>query len=115
MTEKETFQGWCVVELLGHRRLAGHVTEQEIAGAAFLRVDVPEVDDEPAATQFVNPSSVYALTPTTEEIARAVSRTSRPAPVDLWTLRRALHPGQPEVVGVVVGDDDDDDLDDVPF
>lgn len=33
--------GWAILELMGHRRLAGYVSEQEIAGAAFIRVDVP--------------------------------------------------------------------------
>jgi len=37
----EKFEGWCVLELMGHRRLAGYVSEQEIAGADMLRIDVP--------------------------------------------------------------------------
>lgn len=35
------FEGWCVLELMGHRRLGGYVREQEIAGQGFLRIDVP--------------------------------------------------------------------------
>ena len=31
----------CVLDLMGHRRLAGYVSEQEIAGAGMLRIDVP--------------------------------------------------------------------------
>jgi hypothetical protein len=34
--------GWAIIELMGHRRLAGWLSEEEVAGAAFLRIDVPE-------------------------------------------------------------------------
>jgi hypothetical protein len=33
--------GWAIVEVFGHRRLAGRVSEVTIAGAKMLRVDVP--------------------------------------------------------------------------
>lgn len=82
----EPFAEWVIIELLGHRRLAGYLTEQEIAGASFLRLDVPA---DPPVTQYYAPGSVYAITPTTEEIARAVARGSRPSPVRRWELEPA--------------------------
>ncbi len=72
-------------ELMGHRRLAGYVKAQEIAGAGMLRIDVPG-DDGPIATQFYSPAAVYCLTPTTETIARGVAKQSQPAPVQRWEL-----------------------------
>ena len=81
-------EGWFIVELMGHRRLAGYLTEQTIAGAGFLRIDVPGTDGQPAATQFFAPSSVYALTPTTEATARRVAEGSRVEPVKEWELPR---------------------------
>jgi hypothetical protein len=36
------FEGWAIVELMGHRRLGAYVRETELAGAAMLRLDVPE-------------------------------------------------------------------------
>jgi hypothetical protein len=39
----EPFEGWAILELMGHRRLAGRVSEIEIAGAKMLRLDVPGV------------------------------------------------------------------------
>ncbi len=42
MTEtKEGFAQWVILELMGHRKLAGYLTEQEIGGGAFLRLDIP--------------------------------------------------------------------------
>lgn len=84
--EKTTFAGWCVLEVMGHRRLGGYVTEQQIAGAGFLRIDVPGPNGEPAATQFYPPASVYCITPTTEELARAVAIRNQPQPVQRWEL-----------------------------
>jgi hypothetical protein len=35
---------WAIVELFGHQRIAGVITEQQLGGASFVRVDVPEVE-----------------------------------------------------------------------
>lgn len=82
---EETYAQWSILELLGHRRLAGFVSEQEIAGKGFLRIDVPGPDDT-TVTQFYSPDSVYGLTPTTEDVARRVAAISKPAPVSRWEL-----------------------------
>lgn len=67
----EPYNGWSVLELLGHRRLHGLVQETTLAGAGMLRIDVYEGPAEtPALTQYYPPGSVYCLTPTTEEAAR---------------------------------------------
>ncbi|MDX3106058.1 hypothetical protein [Nonomuraea angiospora] len=86
MTNPSADIGWVILELLGHRRLAGHVTTEEIAGASFLRIDIPGAADEPPITQFYGPSAIYAITPTSEEIARAAAARSRPRPVQRWEL-----------------------------
>jgi hypothetical protein len=86
MTDQaQPFEGWAIVELMGHRRLAGHVGEQEIAGSAFLRLDVPAATGE-GVTQFYSPSAVYCITPTTEDIARKVAAKYVPAPVSRFEL-----------------------------
>lgn len=90
MTDKDPiFDEWCVLELLGHRRLAGRVREVQLAGAGFLRLDIPETDGHLAQTQFVSPGSVYALHPTTEELARAAAVGFRPQPVSRFEIERA--------------------------
>lgn len=82
-TDHGVFAEWVILELMGHRRLAGFLTEQEIAGRGFLRLEIPA---EQPVTQLYNPTSVYAITPTTREIATAVAQTSQPAPVQRWEL-----------------------------
>lgn len=73
MSEKKSFDQWCVVEMMGHRKIAGRVSEEEIAGAAFLRIDIPGDEKRPAATQYYGASAVFSITPTTEEIATMVA------------------------------------------
>jgi hypothetical protein len=101
-----TFEGWAVIELMGHRKLAGMVREVTIAGAGFLRLDVPGEGDK-GTTQFYPPTSVYCLTPTTEEIARAVARNQQPAPVQRYELR-ALPARDAELVDHDDGNNDPD-------
>lgn len=86
MSDNKQELGWTVVELMGHRRLGAFVTEQEVAGHGFLRLEIPGDDGAPAATQFVSPASVYCLTPTTEAMARAVAARNQPQPVQRWEL-----------------------------
>lgn len=89
MTDTQTFAEWVVLEVLGHRRLAGHLTEHTIAGHGFLRLDIPADDSAPEVTQLFNPTSIYAIHPTTEAIARHVAKSCRPEPVARWELPAA--------------------------
>lgn len=96
--EQQTgFEAWAVLELMGHRRLGGFVREVQLAGAGFLRIDVPgDVEGETHSTQFYPPSSVYCLTPVTEEAAKVVARSSRPQPVSVWELPQPRRAGEDE-------------------
>lgn len=111
---KDPFEGWCILELLGHRRLAGFVTEHEIAGQSFLRLDIagpphPEDDEghgpavalkdpfEGGVTQFYSPSAVYCITPTTQDIAVTIGRRSQPAPVHRFELEPPVRRDPDEV------------------
>lgn len=83
----ERFSQWCILELMGHRRLAGLVTECQIAGHGFLRLDVPgESEDTWSVSQFYSPSSVYCMTPTTEQVGRSLATRNRPEPATRWEL-----------------------------
>lgn len=63
----EAYAGWAVVELFGHIRLAGQISEADQYGVKMLRVDVPEVDGRPAFTSYKGGSALYAVTPCSEE------------------------------------------------
>ena len=97
---------WAILELMGHRRLGGWVTEVELFGAKMCRIDVPCTKGEDCndalpcitnqngvkynihVTQFYGGGSVYCVTPCSLEAAFAVAKTSQPAPVQPWELPR---------------------------
>jgi hypothetical protein len=120
----EAFDSWALVELMGHQRIAGRVTEAEIGGCKFVRVDVPETKDRPGMTKFLGPSSIYAITPMSEETARAVSSRIDPAPIQAYDAQRLVQmmneakpkellPGEPlgRNVNGFDGDDEEEDED----
>lgn len=100
--QEQPFDEFCVVELFGHQRTAGRVRPAAFP-AGHVRLDIPATDGHEAMTQILNPSSVYRMTPTTEEIATAVAANCRPAPVQRWELP-AVATGDPEPVAVGLGD-----------
>lgn len=83
--ESEAYTGWAVVELMGHRRIAGHVSEAAQYGTAMVRIDVPG-EDGSTITQFYGGNSIYCLSPVTEDVARAVARRNQPAPVSPYEI-----------------------------
>ncbi|GAB3278430.1 hypothetical protein GCM10027347_52830 [Larkinella harenae] len=84
---------FAIVELFGHQQIAGKLTEQVVAGASMVRVDVPAVDEQPEFTRFFNPSAIYAINPVTQEIAeyRAQQIKARPiSPYDIREMNKRL-------------------------
>lgn len=84
-TVAEKFQSWAILELMGHRKLAGYVQETEIAAGKFLRIDVPNAEGK-NVTQFYAPASVYCITPTTEDICRQWAHNNNPQPISRYEL-----------------------------
>jgi len=80
------FDSWALVELFGHQKIVGRVTEATIAGGAFLRVDVPAFEENKAFTRFYGPGAIYSLNPVTEEIGMQLMRQYRKEPVSRWEL-----------------------------
>ena len=86
---QNSLESWAVVELLGHVRLAGRISEEERFGSKMGRIDVPQ-NDGSFCTQYFGGGSVYRISPCTEEVARAVAKRSQPEPAYAWDVRRAL-------------------------
>ena len=81
-TTVEKFAEWAIVEIMGHKRFAGYVTEQAVGGASFVRIDVPEIslpsgDVLPAFTKLFGAASIYCISPCTEETARLFAASIR--------------------------------------
>lgn len=95
---------WAIVELMGHVRMAGRLTEEEHFGAKLGRLDIP--DGFGFKTQFFGGSSVYRITPCTEEVARLVAKKTDVAPVHAWELPKLTAPGSTHPEGERWDDED---------
>ncbi len=110
-SESNGFESWALVELFGHQKIVGRVSEAQIGGCAFLRVDVPaDGETSPPFTKFYGNGAVYAMTPVTEAVAMGLLQRIRPEPVSRYDL--------PQIGGPASGDtfdNEDEDEDESPF
>lgn len=86
---------WAIVELFGHQRIAGRLSEHNFGGQAFVRVDVPAIPQEgkpdiPPVTKLFGNGAIYAINFVDETSARLTAATLRVQPVNTWDLREAL-------------------------
>lgn len=85
-TEIKPIQTWAVVELMGHVKTAGMVSEESHFGTVLLRVDVPAVDRQIARTEFYGGGAIYRLIPCEEQVARMVLSQTRQEPIVYFKL-----------------------------
>lgn len=125
------FEGWAVVEMMGHQREVGYVTTEVYGAAVLFRVDVPELPEReytlerpewiwkggledgaiapagstvkraasPARTKLIGVAAIYAITPCTEETARAAVEELIRRPLILLNLAeptKALPAAKPD-------------------
>lgn len=121
---------YAVVELFGHARIAGAVSEQTFGGSTFVRVDVPEVKvretdyDAPrgpegypvvertiaAHTRSFGPGAIYSINWCDEDTAKLAAHSIRHEPLKPYSAREALEQlrSAPRLTAPLGGDDDDD-------
>lgn len=118
MNTEQKFDLWCIVELFGHSKIAGRCTEQNIAGANMLRVDVPETTTQPAFTRFFGSSAIYSIIPVDEETCKFMAEKIQVKPIDSWNISEIVKKNHALLLeaskGVPAGDHEDDDEDDKP-
>lgn len=127
------FQGWAVVELFGHQKIAGMCRMESFGMGAMLRVDVPSLDEREIVidspryeggvwcevgtkikrcaaagyTRILGIGAIYAINPCSEETAmRAVESLLKPEIKVVDLVERA----RPAIAPA-----DEDDEDDVPY
>lgn len=100
----ERFDARALVELFGHQRIAGRVSEQTIGGCSFIRVDVPAVGDVPAYTRLFGNGAIYGMTITTEAIATRLADNMRAKPINAYDIA----PRQPAIGYAGSGPEEDD-------
>ena len=97
---------WAVLELFGHARIAGAVSEHSFGGEVFTRVDVPQVSyfEEAyidgvrtpqqrviqAHTKLLGGKAVYSIAFVDEAAALLAAHRIKHEPIKAWELNEAL-------------------------
>ncbi len=84
----QTFEVWGILELMGHVKTAGLISEQELFGTKLGRIDIPAENGQ-MITQYFGGGSIYRLTPVSEMVARAFAARNVPRPVSIYDLKLA--------------------------
>jgi len=91
-----------LVELFGHQKIAGKVTEATIGGCSFVRVDIPGSDDTQAVTKYYGNGAIYSITPVSEEVVDVFVKRYKPTPINVY---------MPEIKQIKESVDNDEDGD----
>lgn len=129
--QQAKFDGWAIVEVMGHQRFAGYVTTEAYGQAVLFRIDVPALEPRervterpgyildrgytPAGatvkegavqgfTKLVGSGSIYCITPCTKEAALKAVEQIQPRPL----MAIEIPPGLALPHGQIQNDDDND-------
>jgi len=111
--EQARFEQWALVEVFGHQKYAGLVTEQTIGGCNFVRVDVPETASNKPFTKLFGQGAIYALTPVEEDVARALAGQYDQRPVSVYELPDEVRTAMRKITRQPAAGDNDYDLPDI--
>lgn len=67
---QETLETWAYVEIMGHSKVAGRVSERKIGVSVMLQVDVPKLNEGFSHSELYSPGSIFSIKPTSEEWCR---------------------------------------------
>jgi hypothetical protein len=117
------FEGWAIIEMMGHQSAIGYVTTENYGAASLFRIDTPEMPERDfklkrpevvdgkwapagsevrrpllaAHSQLIGPGSIYRLTPCDEEAARKAIESAQGRPLILLSMPADGQPKQLEM------------------
>jgi hypothetical protein len=76
-TPEPELKAWALVELFGHQRIVGWLTQQTFGSGVLFRVDVPDLTKDGKVvregfTRYFGLSAIYSITPITEAAVRGL-------------------------------------------
>jgi hypothetical protein len=80
----DDIKSWGIVELMGHKVVAGMVSKSEMLGKPLLRVDVPATSAFGEFTQFYGEAAIYCVTFVSEQVARMTAEANKLNPVSVY-------------------------------
>lgn len=123
LMENNKIDFWAIVEIFGHQKIAGKVSEQSIAGTNMLRVDVPDTGKQPAHTKYYGGSAIYAINPVDEETARLTANQLNVSPISIYNTDAFVEKWQQHKASLPAPERTDDEIqasrmdfdDDLPY
>lgn len=106
MATNETF---AIVEIFGHRKRAGRVTEVQRYGATGIQIEIPK--DDGFTVEWYQGSSIFGVRECTEEEARWAAKLMSP-PSEYRQLGPGTEADEAEEEEEEEGDEEDDEEDD---
>lgn len=83
-TEQVEQGSWVVLELFGHKVVAGYMSRDETLGSPLIRLDVPATSRYPQFTRHYNPSAIYSVSYVSEDAARYTAESLQENPVSVY-------------------------------
>lgn len=82
----EKFEAWAIVELFGHQRVAGQISDFVLGGETFVRVDIPQAGEKPFYTRLFGKGAIYCINLVDEKAARLAAEHMVSKPTHAWEL-----------------------------
>jgi len=87
-----SLKSWALVELFGHQRIVGYLSQQTFGTGVLFRVDVPDLLKDGKAvregfTRYFGLSSIYSITPVSESVVRELLPSIDGAPTRPMSLK----------------------------
>jgi hypothetical protein len=114
---RPAFDDWVIVELMGHVRMTGWLTEVELFGSKLGKLSVIDKDGATVATQYFGGSSVYRITHCDEQTAKDLARSPDLDSNVSWSVREQIEREYKQRMKQIEARPDDDDKnewDDMP-
>jgi hypothetical protein len=93
---------WAIVELMGHKVVAGLASKSEMLGKPMLRVDVPATTIYPEFTQFYGEAAIYCVTFVSKEVAELAAESSKVNPVSVYVPELISREKHENIIGKYV-------------
>lgn len=100
----ENIEAWAIVELFGHQRVAGRISDHQFGGETFVRVDIPK--GAGFYTRLFGKGAIYCINLTDEATSRAAAAAFVSKPAYAYELEHSVQRLQPPNGS---GQDEDDD------
>jgi hypothetical protein len=104
---------WAYVEIMGHSRTAGRMSERKFGVAVMLQVDVPNADGGFSHSELYSPGSIFSIKPTTEAWCRSFIKAGNLHAYEILPyVPKERQLTQADVRPEGTDDDDDPEMDD---